>query len=368
MNKTRVLVIDDSALVRSLLMEIINKQPDMEAIGAAPDPLVAREMIRAMNPDVLTLDVEMPKMDGLDFLERLMRLRPTPVVMVSTLTERGAETTIRALELGAIDFVAKPKLGIASGLNDLGRDICEKIRVASRARMHRHVAAVPAPTASGAGAGHAAVPAAPKTAGSYSRVSTEKLIIIGASTGGTEAIREVLTRLPPDSPAVLITQHMPPGFTKSFAQRLDSMCKITVTEAVDGERVLPGHAYIAPGDRHLKLARSGANYLVALDDGPPVNRHRPSVEVLFKSAAQLAGPNVLGVMLTGMGKDGATAMLEMKQAGAFNLAQDEASCVVFGMPREAIAVGAVDEVLPVTKMAERLLAKLAELGGVVHRV
>jgi two-component system chemotaxis response regulator CheB len=368
MTKTRVLVIDDSALVRSLLMEIINKQPDMEAIGAAPDPLVAREMIRAMNPDVLTLDVEMPKMDGLDFLERLMRLRPTPVVMVSTLTERGAETTIRALELGAIDFVAKPKLGIASGLNDLGRDICEKIRVASRARMHRHVAAVPAATAAGTGAGHTVAPAAPKPAGSYSRVSTEKLIIIGASTGGTEAIREVLTRLPPDSPAVLITQHMPPGFTKSFAQRLDSLCKITVTEAVDGERVLPGHAYIAPGDRHLKLARSGANYLVAIDDGPPVNRHRPSVEVLFKSAAQLAGPNVLGVMLTGMGKDGATAMLEMKQAGAFNLAQDEASCVVFGMPKEAIAVGAVDEVLPVSKMAERLLAKLAELGGVVHRV
>ncbi|MDZ7651355.1 MAG: chemotaxis response regulator protein-glutamate methylesterase [Burkholderiaceae bacterium] len=368
MTKTRVLVIDDSALVRSLLMEIINKQPDMEAIGAAPDPLVAREMIRAMNPDVLTLDVEMPKMDGLDFLERLMRLRPTPVVMVSTLTERGAETTIRALELGAIDFVAKPKLGIASGLNDLGRDICEKIRVASRARMHRHVAAVPAAAASGTSAGHAFAPAVPKPVGSYSRVSTEKLIIIGASTGGTEAIREVLTRLPPDSPAVLITQHMPPGFTKSFAQRLDSLCKITVTEAVDGERVLPGHAYIAPGDRHLKLARSGANYLVALDDGPPVNRHRPSVEVLFKSAAQLAGPNVLGVMLTGMGKDGATAMLEMKQAGAFNLAQDEASCVVFGMPKEAIAVGAVDEVLPVSKMAERLLAKLAELGGVAHRV
>jgi two-component system chemotaxis response regulator CheB len=325
-------------------------------------------MIRAMNPDVLTLDVEMPKMDGLDFLERLMRLRPTPVVMVSTLTERGAETTIRALELGAIDFVAKPKLGIASGLNDLGRDICEKIRVASRARMHRHVAALPATSAASASAGHAVAPTAPKPAGSYSRVSTEKLIIIGASTGGTEAIREVLTRLPPDSPAVLITQHMPPGFTRSFAQRLDSLCKITVTEAVDGERVLPGHAYIAPGDRHLKLARSGANYLVALDDGPPVNRHRPSVEVLFKSAAQLAGPNVLGVMLTGMGKDGAAAMLEMKQAGAFNLAQDEASCVVFGMPKEAIAVGAVDEVLPVTKMAERLLAKLAELGGVVHRV
>jgi len=361
MSKTRVLVIDDSALVRSLLMEIINKQPDMEAIGAAPDPLVAREMIRAMNPDVLTLDVEMPKMDGLDFLERLMRLRPTPVVMVSTLTERGAQTTIRALELGAIDFVAKPRLGIAAGLHDLGRDICEKIRVASRARMHRYVGATSGPPAAMPGS-------MPKPALTYSRLSTEKLIMMGASTGGTEAIREVLTRLPPDSPAVLITQHMPPGFTRSFAQRLDSLCRIGVSEAVDGERVLPGHAYIAPGDRHLRLARSGANYLVALDDGPPVNRHRPSVEVLFRSAAQLAGPNALGVMLTGMGKDGAAAMLEMKQAGAFNLAQDESSCIVFGMPKEAIAAGAVDEVLPVTHIAGRLLDKLGELGGVAHRV
>jgi two-component system chemotaxis response regulator CheB len=363
MSKTRVLIIDDSALVRSLLTEIINKQPDMEAIGAAPDPLVAREMIRAMNPDVLTLDVEMPKMDGLDFLERLMRLRPTPVVMVSTLTERGAETTIRALELGAIDFVAKPKIGIASGLTELAHDICEKIRVASRARMHRHVVAAPAPSHAQAQEGQAK-PERPTT---FSRLSTEKLIIIGASTGGTEAIREVLTRLPADSPAVLITQHMPPGFTRSFAQRLDGLCRITVSEAVDGERVLPGHAYIAPGDRHMKLARSGANYVVELDAGPPVNRHRPSVEVLFKSAAAVAGRNALGIMLTGMGKDGATAMLEMKQAGSYNIAQDEASCVVFGMPREAIAVGAVDEVLPVTRIAERLLAKLGEFG-VAHRV
>ena len=358
MSKTRVLIIDDSALVRSLLTEIINKQPDMEAIGAAPDPLVAREMIRAMNPDVLTLDVEMPKMDGLDFLERLMRLRPTPVVMVSTLTERGADTTIRALELGAIDFVAKPKLGIAAGLNDLGRDICEKIRVASRARMHRHAVAA---------AGSAPVPAA-KPVTTYSRLSTEKLVIIGASTGGTEAIKEVLVQLPPDSPAVLITQHMPPGFTRSFAARLNSLCRITVVEASDGQRVLPGHAYIAPGDRHMKLARSGANYMIALDDGPPVNRHKPSVEVLFRSAAQLAGPNALGVMLTGMGKDGALAMLEMKRAGSFNIAQEEASCVVFGMPKEAIAVGAVDDVLPVMKIAQRLQDKLAEYGTVAHRV
>jgi two-component system chemotaxis response regulator CheB len=355
MSKTRVLIIDDSALVRSLLTEIINREPDMEAIGTAPDPLVAREMIRALNPDVLTLDIEMPKMDGLDFLERLMRLRPTPVVMVSTLTERGAEVTLRALELGAVDFVAKPKLGIAAGLDALGFDICEKIRVAARARMHRHVRAVATPST-----GKPAV-------ARFSRVSTEKLIVIGASTGGTEAIREVLQQLPADSPAVLVTQHMPPGFTRSFAARLDGLCRITVSEAVDGERVLPGHAYIAPGDRHLRLARSGANYQVALDDGPPVNRHRPSVEVLFRSVAALAGPNAIGVMLTGMGGDGAKAMLEMKTAGSFNVAQDEATCIVFGMPKEAIACGAVDEILPLTKIAGCLLERLAEFGA-AHRV
>jgi two-component system, chemotaxis family, protein-glutamate methylesterase/glutaminase len=360
MTKTRVLIIDDSALVRSLLTEIVNREPDLEAIGAAPDPLVAREMIRAMSPDVLTLDIEMPKMDGLDFLERLMRLRPTPVVMVSTLTERGAEATLKALELGAIDFVSKPRLGIAAGLQDLAVDICEKIRVASKVRLHRHARpGEPRPTGVDSQAKRA-----PAT---YSRVSTEKLIAIGASTGGTEAIREVITRLSADSPAVLITQHMPPGFTRSFAARLDGLCRMTVSEAKDGERVLPGHVYIAPGDRHMKLERSGANYVIALDDGPAVNRHRPSVDVLFRSVAAAAGQNALGVMLTGMGRDGASAMLEMRQAGAFNIAQDEASCVVFGMPKEAIATGAVDEVLPVTRIAERLQSRLAELGA-THRV
>jgi two-component system chemotaxis response regulator CheB len=359
MAKTRVLIIDDSALVRSILTEIVNREPDLEAIGAAPDPLVAREMIRSLNPDVLTLDIEMPRMDGLDFLERLMRLRPTPVVMVSTQTERGAEATLKALELGAVDFVSKPRLGIASGLQELASDICEKIRVASRVRPYRHVR--PAAQADADGAPVKAAPA------SYSRISTEKLIAIGASTGGTEAIREVVTRLPADSPAVLITQHMPPGFTRSFAARLNGLCRMTVSEAQDGERALPGHIYIAPGDRHMRLDRSGANYMIVLDDGAPVNRHRPSVDVLFRSVAQFAGRNALGVMLTGMGKDGAAAMLEMRQAGAFNIAQDEASCVVFGMPKEAIAVGATDEVLPLAQIAERLQAHLAEMGA-AHRV
>lgn len=359
MAKTRVLIIDDSALARSLLTEIVNREADMEAVGAAPDPLVAREMIRSLNPDVLTLDVEMPRMDGLDFLEKLMRLRPMPVVMVSTLTERGAETTLRALELGAVDFVAKPRIGIASGMQQLARDITDRIRAAAQAKLHRRAGAPQAPAPQGQPKARPA---------SYSRLSTEKLIAIGASTGGTEAIREVLTHLSADCPAVLITQHMPPGFTKSFAQRLDSLCRITVSEAEDGERVLPGHAYIAPGGRHMRLARSGSNYVVAIDDGEPVNRHRPSVDVLFRSVAANAGRNALGVMLTGMGKDGAVGMLEMKRAGSFTIAQDEASCIVFGMPKEAILLGAVDEVLPVTRIAERLQSRLAEFGGVAHRV
>lgn len=358
MAKTRVLIIDDSALVRSLLTEIISHEPDLEVVGAAPDPLVAREMIRALNPDVLTLDVEMPKMDGLDFLERLMRLRPMPVVMVSTLTERGAETTMRALELGAIDFVAKPRIGVANGMRDLAHDIIDKIRIAAKAHMHRRAAPAVAAT-----------PAAEAKAKpvSFSRVSTEKLIAIGSSTGGTEAVREVLSRMPADAPAILITQHMPPGFTASFATRLNGLCKMTVKEAQAGERVLPGHAYIAPGGRHMRLARSGASYLIELDDGEPVNRHKPSVDVLFNSVAKQAGRNALGVMLTGMGKDGATAMLTMKQAGAYNIAQDEATCVVFGMPKEAIAVGAVDAVLPVGKIADHILDFFRGQGP-MHRV
>ncbi|MCA0243393.1 MAG: chemotaxis response regulator protein-glutamate methylesterase [Proteobacteria bacterium] len=349
--KTRVIVVDDSALVRGLLAEIINRQPDMTCIGAAADPLVAREMIRNLDPDVITLDVEMPRMDGLDFLSRLMRLRPMPVVMVSTLTERGAEVTLRALELGAVDFVAKPKIGVADGLRRLGDDITEKIRAASRATVRRLAPAAPA---AGGGA------AAPVSLG---RLSTEKIVFIGASTGGTEATKEVLIQLPPDSPAVMITQHMPPGFTRSYAARLNTLCRIRVAEANDGERVLPGHAYIAPGGLHLSVERSGANYIARVRDGEPVNRHKPSVEVLFRSAARVVGPNALGVMLTGMGADGARAMKELRDAGSYNIVQDEASCVVFGMPREAIAQGAAHEVLPVTQIGPRLIERLRSTAG-----
>ena len=360
--KIRVLVIDDSSLIRKILTQIINATDDLVCIGAAPDPLVAREMIRNLSPDVLTLDIEMPRMDGLAFLEKLMRLRPTPVVMVSSLTEAGADATLRALELGAIDFVPKPKLGIEQGLLDYADALTGKIRVAAMARLGVPRSAATAAAGSLAKAGAPAAAPRPAVA-RLPLASTEKLILIGASTGGTEAIREVLTALPPDAPGILITQHMPPGFTRSFAERLDKLCRISVKEAEHGERVLPGHAYIAPGGRHLKLVKNGANYQTALSDEPPVNHHRPSVEVLFRSAALVAGPSILGIMLTGMGKDGAVAMNEMREAGAYNLAQDEASCVVFGMPREAINAGGVHQVLPLGAIAPHLMTRLA-LDGV----
>jgi len=338
----KVLCVDDSALIRSLISAIVNEQPDMQMVATAPDPLVARELIKRHNPDVLTLDVEMPRMDGLDFLEKLMRLRPMPVVMVSSLTERGSEITLQALELGAVDFVAKPKVNVRDGMLDYGGEIVDKIRAAARACPRR------------------SAPAQPSRVLAVPRVSSEKLFIVGASTGGTEAIRELLVPMPPDAPAVLVTQHMPAGFTHSFARRLDSLCRIQVKEAEHGERVLPGHAYIAPGgNAHMRLERSGANYVVALEEAPPVNRHRPSVDVLFDSAARHAGRNAVGILLTGMGKDGAQGLLKMRAAGAATLAQDEASCVVFGMPREAIAIGAAAQVVPLGQMCEQALAALA---------
>lgn len=359
MKKIKVLIIDDSALIRKILTEIIDGETDMQAVGVAPDPLVAREMIRILNPDVLTLDVEMPKMDGLDFLERLMRLRPTPVVMVSTLTEKGSEVTLRALELGAVDFVAKPKVDINGGMREYAQEITDKIRVAAHARICRQASP-------GVASRHNADVVLPALSNRIA--STEKLIIIGASTGGTEAIKDVLVQMPPDCPGILIAQHMPEAFTKSFANRLDSLCRISVQEAQGGERVLPGHAYVAPGHSHLLLKRSGTNYMTELSQAPPVNRHRPSVDVLFRSAANYAGRNVVGVILTGMGKDGAVGMQEMKNAGAYNFAQDEASSVVFGMPKEAIAQGGVDEVVSLHEIAGRALAHVGSMGARANRV
>lgn len=350
MKKIRVLCVDDSALARGVMGEIINGQSDMEVVAVAPDPLVARDLIKLHNPDVLTLDVEMPHMDGLDFLERLMRLRPMPVLMVSSLTEHNSDITLRALELGAVDFVTKPRLGLRGGLLEYGELIAEKIRAAANSRPRYRAAAG----------------RAPRRRLNRPFSTTEKLVLIGASTGGTEAIRQVLEPLPANSPAIMITQHMPAGFTRSFVQRLDKLCAVQVHEAEDGQRILPGHVYLAPGGvAHMKLARSGANYVVRLDPSEPVNRHRPSVDVLFHSAAQVAGSNAVGVLLTGMGKDGAQGLLAMRQAGAVTMAQDEASCVVFGMPREALHIGATDRAVPLSDIGEHILLSAGSYG---HRV
>lgn len=360
----KVLVIDDSALIRALLTEIISSRPDMEVVGTAPDPLVAREKIKALNPDVLTLDVEMPKMDGLAFLERLMRLRPMPVIMVSSLTEKSSAITLHALELGAFDFVTKPKIDISNGLRDYADELTEKIRCATRAPVHRLAARETA------GRSCERKLSADVVLPAERRVfaTTEKIIAIGASTGGTEALKSYLATMPPDCPGTVITQHMPETFTKTFAKRLDSLCQIAVKEAEHGERVLPGHAYIAPGNRHLLLSRSGANYVMELSDGPPVSRHRPSVDVLFRSTANCAGKNAIGIIMTGMGDDGAAGMLEMHQAGAYTIAQDEESCVVFGMPKEAIARGGVDETVPLHDISRHLFSWLAAQGKRNFRV
>ncbi len=339
-SKIRVLIIDDSALMRGILQEIINSYPDMEAIGAAHHPLQAREMIKQMKPDVLTLDVDMPEMDGLVFLEKLMRLHPMPVLMISALTERGSEAALRSLELGAVDFLAKPKLSVAEGMQAYADEIAEKIRAAARAKLRMSV-----------------VPASSLPVVGVRLSGTEKLIIVGASTGGTEALKALLMPMPADAPAILVAQHMPEAFTKSFAARLDGLCEMSVGEAVHNERVLPGHVYLAPGNSHLLVKRSGSNYLLEVNQAERVNHHRPSVDVLFHSAARCAGANALGVMLTGMGKDGALGMLEMRRAGAYNYAQDEASCVVYGMPRAAVEVGAVHESLPIQEMARAVLAR-----------
>ena len=352
--KIKVLIVDDSALVRSLLTDLLRSDPDIEVVGAASDAHMAREKIKQLNPDVLTLDVEMPKMDGITFLKNLMRLRPMPVVMVSSLTERGADVTLDALSLGAVDYLSKPKIDLAATLKDYGDELIDKIHAASKASVRaldpRRAAAI-APRAA-----HSTDAVLPKSAAPKQLRTTDRIIAIGASTGGTEAIKEVLMRLPPDSPGVVITQHIPKAFSGPFAKRMNDCCQVTVYEAQDGQQVLPGHAYIAPGDMHLMLVRDGARYVCRLDNGVPVNRHKPSVDVLFRSVAQNAGRNAIGAILTGMGKDGAKGLKEMLEAGSRTIAQDEATSVVWGMPGEAVSIGAAQHVLPLDSVAGKILS------------
>ncbi|MDH5821423.1 chemotaxis response regulator protein-glutamate methylesterase [Luteimonas sp. RD2P54] len=339
--RCRVLIVDDSAVVRQLLTEILDGDPDIEVVGTANDPVIAREKIKRLDPDVITLDVEMPRMDGLVFLENLMRLRPTPVVMVSSLTGPGAAITLQALSLGAVDFVTKPTVGIAQGLERYAEEIRAKVRGAARARVQ--------PLAR-----PAARQAMPAPAALRFRV-TDRLIAIGASAGGTEAIRVVLEQMPADAPAIVVTQHIPAGFSRSFCERLDRLSAMSVRQAIEGEAVLPGHVYLPPGDRHLAVVRDGARWRCRVEDGPPVNRHRPAVDVLFRSVARSAGANAVGVILTGMGDDGARGLLEMREAGAATLVQDEASSVVWGMPGSAVKLGAAQQVLPLDRIAARVL-------------
>jgi len=357
--RIRVLIVDDSALVRKLLSELLGSAPDMEVVGTAPDAYLARERIKTLNPDVLTLDVEMPRMDGITFLRNLMRLHPMPVVMVSSLTDAGAEVTLDALSIGAVDYLSKPKVDLAATLGDYREELLEKIRAAARARVRRYEAK-PERTFT-ATSGNLGADAVLRRTAPIKYRTTDRLIAVGASTGGTEAIKEFLQGMPPDAPGVVIAQHIPKAFSTPFAERMNRSSQMTVCEAQDGQQILPGHAYIAPGDRHLLVIRSGTRWVCRLDDGSPVNRHKPSVDVLFRSVAQEAGHNAIGVLLTGMGKDGAQGMLEMRQAGSPTIAQDEATSVVWGMPGEAVQIGAAAEELPLPRIADRVLALAEEM-------
>jgi len=352
MNKIKVLIVDDSALVRQILTEILSSDRQIEVVGTAPDPIAARDKIKRLNPDVLTLDVEMPKMDGITFLNNLMRLRPMPVIMISSLTEKGADITLQALELGAVDFVEKPKIDVAHQLEAYTHEIIQKIKAAAGAKIRaiadkplEHLKVAPK---------YSADAIISKNANIGSFKTTDKIIAIGASTGGTEAIKDVLVQMPADSPGIVITQHIPAQFSGPFANRMNGCTAMNVCEAKDGQQILPGHVYIAPGHSHLLVERDGARFICRLNDGPPVNRHKPSVDVLFRSVAQNVGANAVGAILTGMGDDGAKGLKEMLEAGAPTVAQDEKTSVVWGMPGEAVKLGAAQHILPLQKISNKL--------------
>lgn len=351
MNKTKVLIIDDSAVVRQVMTDILSSDPQIEVVGSARDPYVAVELLKEVVPDVITLDVEMPRMDGITFLRKLMSQHPIPVVMCSSLTEEGSETTFKALEYGAVDIIQKPKMGIKQFIEESKILICDAVKAASLSQKKKGSPATPfhvAPKLS-------ADAVLPKSTGKSMVQTTEKVVAVGASTGGTEALKVFLEALPEDSPGIVIVQHMPENFTRAFANRLNASCRVTVKEADNDDTVIRGRVLIAPGNKHTLLKRSGARYYVEIKDGPLVSRHRPSVDVLFRSTARYAGRNAVGIIMTGMGDDGAHGMQEMKEAGAVNIAQDETTCVVFGMPKEAIKLGGVDHVLPLGAIAPEMI-------------
>ncbi|MEP9410154.1 MAG: chemotaxis response regulator protein-glutamate methylesterase [Candidatus Brocadia sp.] len=351
--KIKVLIVDDSAVVRKILSTGLSRDHEIEVVGTAADPFIARDKILNLKPDVITLDVEMPRMDGISFLQRLMTYYPLPVIMVSSLTQAGCETTLKALEVGALDFVAKPSLDVSHTLDEIVTELAEKIKESAGVKVRKKEyfknTCNKNTTTRHTETSHALIN------------STHKIIAIGASTGGTEALKEVLMQMPPNAPGILIVQHMPQLFTKSFADRLNSLCSIEVREAKDGDSIIPGLALIAPGNYHMELRRNGARYYVTTHQEPQVRRHRPSVEVLFESVAKYAGANAVGVIMTGMGDDGSGGLLKMKEAGAKTLAQDEESCVVFGMPKEAIKLGAVDTVVPLNKITPSILSLLTKM-------
>ena len=359
MKKITVLIIDDSAVVREILKDILSSDKEIEVVGTAMDPYIARDKIKKLHPDVLTLDVEMPKMDGISFLRNVMRLRPMPVVMISSLTQKGADIALEALSIGAVDYISKPKIDVAHELSGYAEEIIEKVKTAAHAKILPNTSELSSVTMMHRESIESLNKLRKKKPQKKLK-TTEKIIAIGASTGGTEAIKEVLIKMRPDSPAIVIAQHIPKAFSSAFSKRMDSLSPMAVCEAVDGQHVLPGHAYIAPGDRHLILVREGARYYIRLDDGELCNRHKPSVDVMFRSVEEAAGDNAIGVLLTGMGADGARGLKQMHDSGSKTIAQDENSSVVWGMPGEAVKLKATDYVLPLNKISEKIQILISE--------